>query len=249
MSRVARARVVDPRTRVVTFDVFDTVLLRNTKPERWRFLEAAREVSGELRRHDIAVSSKEIFHARVLCHHIAYRVAPMNRYQREGSFRDVCALMARALGIESADGARLIEEAELRYEAENLRPNHKLIELLTAARQQGKRVFFLSDMYLSEAQIRFLLQRKAPALEFDGGYASSEFSLSKHAGGLFDVFCEREGIAPHELVHIGDNAHSDVAVPRSKGWSAVHVPRSRGFDLIRAARTRYAAWRLAGIQP
>ncbi|MBI2394325.1 MAG: hypothetical protein HYV09_32440 [Deltaproteobacteria bacterium] len=241
--------VDDPRIRAVTFDVFDTVLLRNTKPERLRFFEIASELTIELAARGYPVSKEAAFHARALSHEIAYRTAPMNRFQREAKFEDIGKLVARALSLSDPSLVDVIQEVELRYEEQNLRGNRAIIELLAEARSRGKKLFFLSDMYLSNAQVRRLLARAAADLTVDGGYVSSESSLSKHAGGLFDLFCESEGFAPHELLHVGDNAHSDVASPRAKGWNALHLPRGKAFQWARAARELHTTALLKRLLP
>lgn len=48
-------------------------------------------------------------------------------------------------------------------------------------------------------------------------YVSNEFGKRKDKGDLFDYILENEKIEPDELLHIGDNYHSDFAVPLSKG--------------------------------
>jgi FMN phosphatase YigB (HAD superfamily) len=215
-----------PEIKAVTFDVFDTVLLRDDKPEMRRFFEVAARQAQLLASLGIRRTTEELLHARLVCAKIAYQTAKLNRLERDASLAQMLSLMAHALELDEDLLVGRFAELELEYETENLTGDRELARRLSEIRSRGKKIFFLSDMYFAAGQIRFLLRHFLPDFSYDGGYVSSEHSLTKAGGGLFDRFCEREGFRPEEIVHIGDHYHSDFISPAGRGIRAVWLRRS-----------------------
>ena len=44
----------------------------------------------------------------------------------------------------------------------------------------------------------------------------------------FQVVEQRTGLAPHELVSVGDSLGADVRGALNAGWAAIHLPRTGG---------------------
>ena len=81
----------------------------------------------------------------------------------------------------------------------------------------------LSDMYLPTAFVRELLENAG----LDGIevlYVSSDTRLTKGSGRLFSHVLAQLGIAPQDMLHIGDNYQADVVIPRKLGIGAFHYP-------------------------
>jgi predicted HAD superfamily hydrolase len=55
-------------------------------------------------------------------------------------------------------------------------------------------------------------------------YISSEVLKTKWDGDLYNYVLSKENLKPEEMVHIGDNYHSDYEVPYSKGIKAFYMP-------------------------
>jgi FMN phosphatase YigB (HAD superfamily) len=87
----------------------------------------------------------------------------------------------------------------------------------------GKRVIFVSDMYLSAAEIRALLVGAGLGRWFDAGYSSTDHGMRKATGRLFAEILRREALRPSELMFVGDHPQSDVAVPGRLGIATVAV--------------------------
>jgi FMN phosphatase YigB (HAD superfamily) len=211
--------------RIVGFDVFDTLVRRRVEPEtvkdriavmlaerlgrrgEWRALRARR-----------AALERALYEERV-------------RGGQDGEFT-LQELVERWLAEVAPTGSDLVSEtiaAELALErkAQALAPAiGELIPMLAAA---GKRLLFVSDMYLPAADIRGLLDGLGIGPYFAAGYVSCDHGRRKTTGRLFAHLLEHEGIAPEELVFVGDNLHADVEPARGLGITVVHVqdPRER----------------------
>ena len=114
------------------------------------------------------------------------------------------------------DNARLLD-AELAFERSESRPVRAGIERVGAARRTGARIVFISDMYLPEDLIRELLLAFGAAEPGDGLYVSGTLGVSKASGALFGRVLAGEGIDAGDLIHCGDDAWTDDAVPRRLG--------------------------------
>jgi FMN phosphatase YigB (HAD superfamily) len=55
---------------------------------------------------------------------------------------------------------------------------------------------------------------------------SWEIGYCKPEAGAFRAAEQRMGLAPHQLVSIGDSLRTDVLGALAAGWSAVHLPRT-----------------------
>ena len=111
-------------------------------------------------------------------------------------------------------------ELELSTEAEFSYANGDVLVLYNTALEMGKRVFFVSDMYLPAAQLERLLQTRG--YQEPEVYVSGEIGHSKHQGDLYQHLAHRLSIKTGQVVHVGDNWRSDIIQARRKGWRAVH---------------------------
>jgi REG-2-like HAD superfamily hydrolase len=62
----------------------------------------------------------------------------------------------------------------------------------------------------------------------DALVVSAEVGVEKPDPRIFDIACAQLGVAPHQLVHIGDDDDDDLAGARAAGCGAVHVERDLG---------------------
>ena len=223
--------VSSTEVKAITVDVFDTILLRNTKSELQRYFEIAQLQQALLKQEGVNACRDSMFHARLISTNIAYRTAPLNRHERDARIEKIFELMCESLSIDIKYIEKFID-VELEYERNNIELNRNLVDMLSHIGNKRK-IYLLSDTYLAEKYIRHLLNFKEARLAYNGIYASCEYSLTKCGGGLFDLFCEREGVSPCAILHIGDNYHSDVQVPRRRGMAAVYLPRDLSWKVKR----------------
>ncbi|WP_162530391.1 HAD family hydrolase [Rhodovastum atsumiense] len=133
-------------------------------------------------------------------------------------------------------GAAIWHE-EIAAETSVLRPVPEIAELVARVRAKGRRVVFVSDMYLPGAEIDRLLR----ACGFDpseGLLVSSETGRTKATGSQWAVLRKLVGESAR-ILHIGDDQWSDVASPRKHGiggwlFSAARSDRRLGGPLTPA---------------
>ena len=160
------------------------------------------------------------------------------------TFKEIYRELAFALGWDPEMCRSAVEQLELELESETLIPNPKVRGMIEAAREAGKRVVFVSDMYLPADFIRGQLKRFGLTRDGDHYYVSSEHKATKSSGRLFEVVLKEEQVQPRAVTHVGDHAHSDDAVPRRMGIINPSVPRRppepiRGGDGVICRRNRW----------
>lgn len=90
-------------------------------------------------------------------------------------------------------------------------------------RNEGKRIIFVSDMYLDAAFIKRQLVKHGFFEEGDGLYVSNESTFIKRTGMLFKLVLESEKIQAQDLFHTGDNVICDIKPASRLGIQAVHI--------------------------
>lgn len=213
--------------RLLSLDVFDTVLLRNEKSEIRRFYEmAGRFVARACTDQGSCCEAKGVLVARLLCADIAYRFGTSVAGCREGELEEIHLGMVRALGLPEALAAEFTR-IELDYEVENLEPNPAIVPMLGAARDAGLDVVLISDMYMGSRHILKLLDAHFPGTFGSAQvYSSGDLKVSKRSGLLFDHVASCRKVAPQQALHVGDNLESDYKRARGAGWQALYWPHS-----------------------
>src|SRR5208283_710151 len=193
---------------IASFDVFDTVLIRGVTDPTNLFLLVGRR----LPRLGLAISPAAFRACRVA----AERRCRENCLEEEVTFKEIYRELAFALGWDP-EMCRAVEQLELELESETITPNPKAQCMIEAARSFGKRVVFVSDMYLPAGFIRGQLERFGLTRDGDQCYVSSAHKATKSSGRLFEMVLKEEHVQPRAMTHVGDQAHSDDAVPRRMG--------------------------------
>lgn len=199
--------------KVYSFDVFDTVLTRIVAhpADVFRLMEKSIRATGQLHFRGAQCFSS----ARIWAEFRARR-----KSKREDVTLDNIYEMLKLLLLLDDEQVCCLMELELEIERRLISPIAVTFDMIRELRCQGNRLVFISDMYLPTAFVRELLISAGIAEPNDPVYVSGDLGVTKGSGKLFDLVLAREGILAGQLIHYGDNLHSDVAVPRKRGIAA-----------------------------
>ncbi len=198
----------EPDIRIVSFDIFDTLLLRPVLDPADVFLLIGRRTDP--------VYGTDFAAMR--------RTAEAETGLVNARLDDIYTCMARRHGLGEAVREALKAE-EIRCERTILTPRPDAQRLHAEARRLGKRIIAVSDMYLPSALLADILREKGLAV--DAVYVSCEHNARKSDGSLYDRVLEAEGVPPHAILHVGDNRESDCAQALGKRMCAVQLPSVR----------------------
>ena len=69
------------------------------------------------------------------------------------------------------------------------------------------------------------LEQVGIAHHFAANYSARELGVAKPDTEIFIAVCEREGLTPEEILHVGDHPENDIIAARAAGMAAVWVNR------------------------
>ena len=211
---MAPTLIGDKNVRIVAFDVFDTVLTRAAGSPESFFLLLGRR----LRSQGLISFQPEVFaKARIS--------ADAKAHQNCGGPATRLTDIYKELEAIANGGSAPLDElmgAEYLLEAELLRVVPGADARIKQARKSGRRIVFISDMYLSQEFIFAQLLNHHLAEPGDGCYVSSEHQKWKQDGGLFQAVLKNEGISPDQMAYLGNNATVDIHPARQIKIKAVH---------------------------
>ena len=185
------------KAEIVSFDIFDTLLVR----------PYARPI--DLFYHMEKVFNKPNF----LCCRVDAEIRTRKHHKE---LQDITFDM---IYDEIEDEFRDMKQKEMDWEELILRANPEIKQVYDYARDMGKKVIIASDMYLPTDFIAKLL-RKNGYDGWDALYISGEMNASKHSGLLFSKILDIHNVSPNKILHIGDNGRSDYKNPKKLGIKA-----------------------------
>ena len=192
---------------VISFDIFDTLLLRPfSEPADLFFFSGAELGLLDIRR--IRMEQEE--EARKLCER--------NRGNRETDLCQIWNRMEQAVGIPADVGIELEQELEEKF----CYANPFILKVYEKLRENGKRIIAVSDMYLSGKFLKKLLEQNG-FRGIEKLYVSCEYGCSKGDGGLFRIVRSEypKGTA---FIHVGDNPVSDIRSAQKCGLHTLYYP-------------------------
>lgn len=205
---------------VVSFDIFDTLIERNIEPPDYIKHRSARFLAMLMRKDGLEATQAEIMAARDEEESRLRRNALEDGFDHECGLDEIMQAAGARLGASEEVVAKW-REYEIAAEIDHLKPKPGAKELLQALKARGKRVFLISDMYLHKRDLEAILGHHGLLEYVEEVFVSSEHRLGKHSRKLFSTVLGILGIAPSELIHVGDNYMSDVIRPMQLGISAV----------------------------
>lgn len=206
---VEAVRPLIEQAEVISFDVFDTLLIRPfARPiDVFALMERQSGIEGF---HD----------ARIL----AERLAREKNHARCGSAEvtlDEIYLNIKlaGLGETSIDALKALE---LKIESETLKRSPAIGAIYDFARSLGKKVIAISDMYLPASLISSVLTKND--LSVDDVFVSCEHRASKHEGTLYEIASRSIGVETSRIAHFGDNYRADCSEALKAGVVGYFIP-------------------------
>ena len=183
----------------ISFDIFDTLIIRlYRKPtDLFTHLEESVGATG--------------FHAA--------RVAAEMAVRERASQAGIHEVTLEEIYNEMHSSYRDLMDKEIELEYLACRANPEMKEIFLFAKEQKKRVFISSDMYLPSDVIENLLHKNGYE-GYEKLLLSSSTLRPKATGEMYEDLIEQTGAEPQCILHIGDNAFTDYEIAKQKGLKA-----------------------------
>ena len=200
---------------VVSFDVYDTAVLRAVASPQAVFLSLEREARDLF--NDQALP---FFARRLEAERLSREDARRTRHNGEVTLSEIYAHLGRLLGHDEPsliEALRKLMAREIELERLLARPNPTIMEAYRYAVENGKQVVFTSDMYLPYEVLRDILSAAGYHPQDHRLFLSNLEGAGKKDGGLYKILCTVLGLAPNKILHIGDHPLSDVKNAKANG--------------------------------
>lgn len=210
------------KIKVVSFDVFDTLVLRPFAKPSDIFLNLNKPFMELFGITSFVDFSSIRAHAEYCCHKLQKAANPD---VEEPTLGDIYDTLSKIYGYDR-EKLRIIEQLEIENEIKFAYPRKSAVELFSMAKNAGKRVIISSDMYLPGECIEAILQ-KCGVSGYEKLYLSSKLHLTKHSGRLYSaILNDFSQIGAGGIMHIGDNVQSDILRAEEYGITAIHFPKT-----------------------
>lgn len=221
LSETLKEAIVNKDIRVVSFDVFDTLVYRPfwTPTDLFyllgQYAENLLEVSDLLDFSTLRIEAENKAREINKC---------KNPAKEDISLDEIYLILADKLDA-TADQIENIKQKEIELEIKYCHPRKYARELFELALATGKQIIITSDMYLKRDVVEKILSN-CGYTGYEFLFLSSEVGLTKASGNLFNYAVEKVQVEPKEILHIGDNQQSDIRMAEKVGLKAFHFPKA-----------------------
>ena len=217
----ARSQVEEFET--VTFDLFDTLLVRRIHDPDQVKLPVANYIAALAVNHGIMKSWRTVQKTRD-------RIETLQRQETGKSFEDQEAcypiFMEQTLKEIFGDTYRkeLLDKVtnyELEIESRMLVPRTLFVDFLRELHDKKKRIIIISDVYLPSKHLKVLVDRAGLLTMVEDVVSSADSFLAKASGQAFPLVQQRFKLDISSWLHIGDNPISDGVRPAELGITSL----------------------------
>ena len=191
---------------VISFDVFDTLILRpiSQPTDIFYFIGERMEISDF---KNIRIWAEG--DARVKC--------MQKNGHMEVTLEDIWKNLAEDVGCSKEIGVKVEQEIELSL----CYANPFMLDVWKELKKMGKKMIVVSDMYLSRDIIKKIIEN-AGFMDCEKIYVSCEYGKNKASGSLFKLV--KSGYYGKTIIHVGDNIHSDKEMAEKNGFATCVYP-------------------------
>lgn len=211
-SSYSELRVIVNQYEVISFDIFDTLIMRKvySPMDVFRLMDQKLDLKGEIFSHIRSVALAQFSGREYLLDEL------YNQMQKMANWSD--------------EETNHIKNIELEIEESIITPRRKMVELFIDLQKSGKEIYLISDMYLPKTFIMNLLANCGVNILEDHVIISGEIKLSKKEGRLWSYYAS-ELIKGRMSLHIGDDRIADIENAQREGIATYYVMKAS--DLLK----------------
>jgi predicted HAD superfamily hydrolase len=198
--------IVD-KCKIISFDVFDTLLLRNILDPTDVFEIVGRKLNLDFDFRNLRIRANIEARSR---HRPEFDIY-------EASLTEIYDVMRTYSPLKSRyNDIAFLKETEIDVEKSLLVRNPYIYELYSYCLKRNKIIVVTTDTYFPRDFIVEML-RLAGYHGYSKIYISCEVLKAKHDGSIYDLIKTDFNVSSDQIIHIGDNWYSDFYRARQKG--------------------------------
>ncbi len=215
-----KKEIIDEKTRVVSFDIFDTLIMRPF----WNPIDLFTFLNIYFREINKTETGIDFSKIRVEAEKVARQNLAKNKDKREEiTLDEIYQEIQNVINVDN-DIIEKMKNKEQELEIKFCTTRKVAKEIYELAKYLGKKVICTSDMYLPIETIKEMINKNG--YEVEKIYLSSEIGLTKFHKDLYDYVAKDLEIEPSRIVHIGDNYFSDYENALKSGINAQFLPKA-----------------------
>ncbi|MFC6277100.1 HAD family hydrolase [Psittacicella hinzii] len=205
MTLLDRSKSAIDAAEVVSFDIFDTLLIRPYVYPDHLFSHL------EMLEDQLLGINTNFLYLRLSAESFARK-----KFKREVTLAEIYSYIHPQY--------QYMMEKEIALELQVLRANPEYKAVWDYCVAQGKRIVVISDMYLPHEVLEQALAKNGYA-NYEKLYVSSTYGVMKGTGELYKLVLKELAINPEQQLHFGDNKQADIEESSKLGIKNVYNPR------------------------
>lgn len=216
------------KEKVITFDIWDTLIKRNCHPEEVKkyiisdilmtyFNNIKNEYKDEYKLYNLRLKIED------------------DEYKKntESNIYIVFEKLLNNVFIDKKDIKKIsknIVEKEVEREIKVTYVNPNIKKILFEYKNNKK--YCISDFYMGKDDLAKILKYHDLLKHFTKIYSSMDCMKTKRNNGeIFKYFSKTESISFEDMIHVGDNQSSDIDIPRSLGIETIKIENISKYNL------------------
>jgi FMN phosphatase YigB (HAD superfamily) len=234
--------------RVLSIDLWDTLLVRSCHPEEiWHYalnhlvLRHRNQLSADAQAIDQLIAHRKASHSYVTSR------ARLRTGAEDCALQEIFEHLLSRIWIyggstpQHRSVAADLVELEVQHLMQCSLRNDDILPYIRGLGEYAT-IVIASDFYLPTVHVERILRHASVAVEYSRLFISCEIGATKKSGALYRAIHSELGIQPADHVHIGDDVHSDYSSPRRLGIDA-RLYRPASVHRIRKQATKPYAQR------
>lgn len=212
--------------KIISFDVWDTIIKRKCHPEEIKLYTANYIVLRY--ENKLKEKYKDIYEILKTRDEIEARMCKKNQ---ESGKDDECRILDVFKELQKEIFETKIEDiseellkSEIEQEKRVIYINPEILPIFE--KYKDLKMYCISDFYMSGESIKELLDYLKVPVKIEKIYSSADYLLNKRTGNLYKKAEKEIGIKPKDHIHVGDNQYSDIEVAQNLGIETIKTTKT-----------------------
>lgn len=231
------SKMHESKITCVFFDIFDTIVSRKVQPEYTKKIWANHLV----KRLNLSLNMLEVYTKRNKIETELGEINASAGHDWEFTYDSLLEKMYEFLKprVSKDEFKTIATDIEIEIESSVQVVDKKIISEIKKLKKENKKVFCVSDMYLSKNMIKSIFSNLGILELFDDIFVSCEFLKSKRSGKLYELVLKELKVKASNCIMVGDNKTSDYDNAKEKGLNAIHLDRKENYTKYEEFLTEY----------
>lgn len=216
--------------KIISFDIWDTIIKRKCHPEETKLATARYIVlKYESKLKDKYKNIYEILKRR---DEIEAKECKKNKekgFDEECRILDVFKILEKEIFKDEFNIEDELLKEEIEAEKRVIFINPEILPIFE--KYKNLKMYCISDFYMSSESLKELLDYLKIPVKIEKIYSSADYLLNKRTGNLYKKAEEELKIKPEDHIHVGDNVYSDIEMAKSLGIETIKTTKQE-FDFV-----------------